>query len=132
MIAQAEFCPAQLGAIIFVVEWTIIEIGEENFHPGDVVFHNDPFRGGCHLPEYCVIKPVFWEDELVAFVACIGHMTEVGGKVPGRLRGRRDRGLPGGPAHPAAEDRRRGQGRRGHLEHHPGQRPHAAESRTAT
>ena len=87
MIAQAEFCPAHLGAIIYVVEWTILEIGKENFQPGDVVFHNDPFRGGCHLPEYCVIKPVFYDDELVAFTACIGHMTEVGGKVPGGFAG---------------------------------------------
>jgi len=87
MIAQAEFCPAHLGALIFVVEWTVMEIGRENFHPGDVVFHNDPFRGGCHLPEYCVIKPVFAEGELVAFTACIGHMTEIGGKVPGGFSG---------------------------------------------
>jgi N-methylhydantoinase B len=87
MIAQAEFCPAHLGAIMFIVEWTILEIGRENFHPGDVVFHNDPFRGGCHLPEYCVIKPVFDGDRLCAFVACIGHMTEVGGKVPGGFAG---------------------------------------------
>ena len=64
-----------------------LEIGRENFQPGDVVFHNDPFRGGCHLPEYCVIKPVFFEGELVGFVACIGHMTEVGGKVPGGFAG---------------------------------------------
>ena len=34
MIAQAEFCPAHLGAIIYVVEWTICEIGRENFQPG--------------------------------------------------------------------------------------------------
>ncbi|MBM4028031.1 MAG: hydantoinase B/oxoprolinase family protein [Planctomycetes bacterium] len=87
MVAQAEFCPAQLGAMPYVVEWTIQEIGQENFHPGDVVFHNDPFRGGCHLPEYCVIKPVFLQAELVCFVACIGHMTEVGGKVPGGFAG---------------------------------------------
>jgi N-methylhydantoinase B len=87
MIAQAEFCPAHLGAIIYVVEWTIWEIGQENFHPGDVILHNDPFRGGCHLPEYCVIKPVFFDGELVSFVACIGHMTEVGGKVPGGFAG---------------------------------------------
>jgi N-methylhydantoinase B/oxoprolinase/acetone carboxylase alpha subunit len=87
MIAQAEFCPAHLGAIIYVVEWTIWEIGIENFQPGDVVFHNDPFRGGCHLPEYCVIKPVFYDSDLVGFVACIGHMTEVGGKVPGGFAG---------------------------------------------
>jgi N-methylhydantoinase B/oxoprolinase/acetone carboxylase alpha subunit len=87
MIGQAEFCPAQLGAIIYVVEWTIHEVGLENFHPGDVVLHNDPFRGGCHLPEYCVIKPVFHDGELLAFVSCIGHMTEVGGKVPGGFPG---------------------------------------------
>ena len=87
MIAQAEFCPAHLGAIIYVVEWTILEIGHENFNPEDVIFHNDPFRGGCHLPEYCVIKPVFYDDKLVAFTACIGHMTEVGGKVPGGFAG---------------------------------------------
>jgi N-methylhydantoinase B/oxoprolinase/acetone carboxylase alpha subunit len=88
MIAQAEFCPAHLGALIYVVGWTVMEIGKENFHPGDVIFHNDPFRGGCHLPEYCVIKPVFDADErLVAYTACIGHMTEVGGKVPGGFAG---------------------------------------------
>jgi N-methylhydantoinase B len=87
MIAQAEFCPAQLGAILYVVEWTINEIGIENFHPDDVIFHNDPFRGGCHLPEYCVIKPVFHEGKVAAFVSSIGHMTEVGGKVPGGFAG---------------------------------------------
>lgn len=87
MIAQAEFCPAQIGAILYVVEWTIHEIGRDGFAPGDVVFHNDPYRGGCHLPEYCVIKPVFHNGELACFVACIGHMTEVGGKVPGGFAG---------------------------------------------
>lgn len=87
MIAQAEFCPAHLGAIIYIAEWTIQEIGPENFHPGDVVLHNDPFRGGCHLPEFCVIKPVFFESELIAYVCCIGHMTEVGGMVPGGFAG---------------------------------------------
>ena len=34
-----------------------------------------------------MIKPVFYDGELVAFVACIGHMTEVGGKVPGGFAG---------------------------------------------
>jgi N-methylhydantoinase B/oxoprolinase/acetone carboxylase alpha subunit len=37
MIAQAEFCPAHLGAIIYIAEWTIQEVGLENFHPGDVI-----------------------------------------------------------------------------------------------
>ncbi len=87
MIAQAEFCPAHLGAIIYIVEWTIQEVGLENFHPGDIVIHNDPFRGGCHIPEFCVIKPVFYQDQIIAFLCCIGHMTEVGGMVPGGFAG---------------------------------------------
>jgi N-methylhydantoinase B/oxoprolinase/acetone carboxylase alpha subunit len=87
MIAQAEFCPAHLGAIIFIAEWTIQEVGLENFQPGDVIIHNDPFRGGCHIPEFCVIKPVFYQHQIVAFLCCIGHMTEVGGMVPGGFAG---------------------------------------------
>jgi N-methylhydantoinase B/oxoprolinase/acetone carboxylase alpha subunit len=87
MVAQAEFCPSHLGAIRFVVEWTILEIGLENFADGDITLHNDPYRGGCHLPEYCVIKPVFSSGVLVGFVACIGHMTEIGGKTPGGFAG---------------------------------------------
>jgi N-methylhydantoinase B/oxoprolinase/acetone carboxylase alpha subunit len=87
MIAQAEFCPAQLGAIVFIADWVVKEVGIENLYPGDVVIHNDPFRGGCHIPEFCVIKPTFHDGRIVAFLCCIGHMTEVGGMVPGGFAG---------------------------------------------
>src|ERR671916_3429170 len=52
MIAQADFCPAMIGAIVHVVEWAIKEVGAENMEPGDVILHNDPYRNGCHLPEF--------------------------------------------------------------------------------
>ena len=87
MIAQAEFCPAHLGAIMYILKWTVRDVGIDNFHPGDVVIHNDPFRGGCHLPEFTAIRPVFHGTELAGFVCNIGHMTEVGGKVPGGFAG---------------------------------------------
>ena len=45
MIGQAEFGPAQLAASIFIVRWTVEELGIESFEPGDVVLHNDPYRG---------------------------------------------------------------------------------------
>ena len=50
MIGQAEFCPAQLAASLFIVRWTLEELGVESFEPGDVVLHNDPYRGGAHIP----------------------------------------------------------------------------------
>lgn len=44
MIGQAEFCPAQIGAMPFIVEWCVEEMGKDAFNPGDVVIHNDPYR----------------------------------------------------------------------------------------
>ena len=83
MIAQGEFCPAQLGAIPHAVRWTIEELGLDSFAPGDVVVHNDPYRGGCHMPEHLMLKPVFDGERLVMFVAVIGHVAEIGAKVVG-------------------------------------------------
>jgi N-methylhydantoinase B len=87
MLAQAEFCPSQIGTIKFTVEWTIEELGLDAFEEGDVVLHNDPYRGSGHVPEHMLLKPVFWEGELVAFVANVAHMSEVGAKTPGGLSG---------------------------------------------
>lgn len=83
MIAQAEFCPSQLGAILFTVKWTIAELGENALEEGDVVIHNDPYRGGCHMPEHMVLKPVYVDGRLVAYVANIAHVAEIGGMAVG-------------------------------------------------
>ncbi|MBS1888654.1 MAG: hydantoinase B/oxoprolinase family protein [Actinobacteria bacterium] len=82
MIAQADFCPAMIGAIVHVVEWAIKEVGPENMEPGDVILHNDPYRNGCHLPEFMVLKPCFVDGEIVAYTANIAHMVDIGGMVP--------------------------------------------------
>ena len=78
MVAQGRFNPAHLGAIGETVRCVLDELGVESFEPGDVVLHNDPFRGGCHMPEHMLLRPVFHDGELVAFAATIGHMAEIG------------------------------------------------------
>ena len=83
MIGQAEFCPAQIAASLFIVRWTLEELGVDSFEPGDVVLHNDPYRGGAHIPEHSVIRPVFHEGELFGFVANVGHLAEIGGMAVG-------------------------------------------------
>ena len=82
MVAQGEFCPAHIGAIVHTVEWCIKEVARDNMEPGDVIFHNDPYRGGCHLPEFLTLKPVFIEGEIVAYCANIAHMVDIGSAVP--------------------------------------------------
>ena len=53
--------------------------------PGDAVVSNNPFNGGTHLPDLTLITPVFWADQMVAFVACRGHHADVGGITPGSM-----------------------------------------------
>jgi N-methylhydantoinase B/oxoprolinase/acetone carboxylase alpha subunit len=83
LMGQAEFCPTMLGSCQYAMKWTIEELGLESFHPGDVVIHNDPYRGQCHMPEHLVVKPVFWKSQLWGFVGNIAHVGEIGGMAPG-------------------------------------------------
>jgi len=78
MIGQGEFIPSQIGSTVFAVKWCLMEIGIDNLKPGDIVVHNDPYRGSAHLPEHTLIKPVFYKNKLFGFVANVGHFTEVG------------------------------------------------------
>ena len=85
MISVAEFCPAQIGGVPLLVRSMVKEI--TNIEPGDVIVHNDPYRGGLHTPEHTMFKPIFVGDELMGFAVSIGHFVEVGGMVPGGFPG---------------------------------------------
>ena len=65
LIAEKNYTPSMMGAITHTVRWTLEEFGEEFFEPGDVVVHNDPYRGNCHIPEHMLMKPIFRDDELL-------------------------------------------------------------------
>ncbi|MCA8966203.1 MAG: hydantoinase B/oxoprolinase family protein, partial [Planctomycetes bacterium] len=83
MLAAAEFCPAQIGGLPLLIRSCLQEIPLDEIEPGDVLVHNDPYRGGLHTPEHTLFCPVFVDDALVAFTVAIGHVAEVGGMVPG-------------------------------------------------
>lgn len=87
MISQAEFCPSQIGTIKFTVEWMIDELGADVYKPGDVIIMNDPYRGSGHIPEHTLLKAIFYDGEIVAFVANCAHLAEPGAKAPGGLAG---------------------------------------------
>ena len=83
MIAQGRFNPAHLGAIGETVRCVLEELGTTSFAPGDVVIHNDPYRGGCHMPEHMLLRPIFRDGGLIAFAATIGHLAEIGAMTVG-------------------------------------------------
>ena len=83
MVAQPVVVPGHLGSMRFMLQAVLQEFPAETLKPGDVFMNNDPYRGGSHLPDISVFRPVFHEGKLVAFTGCMIHYTDVGGMVPG-------------------------------------------------
>jgi len=87
LVATANYCPVHLAAIGYSSSQSIMEIGIENIFPGDVIIHNDPYRGGTHITDVVILKPIFYDDILVGFAANRAHQLDMGGKVPGGFAG---------------------------------------------
>ncbi|MCY4304870.1 MAG: hydantoinase B/oxoprolinase family protein [Aestuariivita sp.] len=55
---------------------------------GDIFVTNDPYSCNgavSHLNDWLMMMPIFHDGKLVSWAAMFGHMTDVGGKVPGSL-----------------------------------------------
>ena len=58
----------------------------EEIHEGDVFLYNDIHESSGtigHLPDFCVVVPIFSDDRLIGFAQLFGHCNDVGGKVAG-------------------------------------------------
>ena len=82
MILQGEDIPTHLGSMVLATK-TVAGYFDGEIHPGDVFLHNDPTYDGSHLPDMCMYKPLFFDDEILFWVVSKGHMVDVGGAVPG-------------------------------------------------
>ncbi|MGV8969246.1 MAG: hydantoinase B/oxoprolinase family protein [Microbacteriaceae bacterium] len=82
LVAQADYIPAQLGAMSLVTKSVIATWGER-IRPGDVFICNHPFQGAMHLPDINVIAPIFVDGELLAWSGTAAHHIDVGGVNPG-------------------------------------------------
>ena len=83
IIAQGRDLPVHLGVMAFTVKALLEHVGRKNIQKGDVWIVNDPAIGGNHLPDVKVIRPIFYETELVAFAISLAHWADVGGGTPG-------------------------------------------------
>jgi len=61
----------------------VLEYFKDDLYPGDVIAINDPYLGGTHFPDIRIMRPVFYEDQLIAITQTNGHWADVGGPVPG-------------------------------------------------
>lgn len=61
----------------------VIDTFKDDINPGDVFIMNDPYVGGTHFNDTRIIRPVFYQGELLSFMLSNGHWADVGGSVPG-------------------------------------------------
>lgn len=79
--------PIHLSSLDGVVQAVLLRFPFEHLRPGDMFIANDPYiagGGGSHLPDYTVVAPVFGRSgRVVAFVANLGHHSDIGGAAAG-------------------------------------------------
>jgi N-methylhydantoinase B len=80
LIAQgSKDIAIHLGVMAFTVKAFLERIDPAALQPGDVYYTNAPGVGGNHLPDVKAIRPIFFENQLVAFAVNLGHWADIGG-----------------------------------------------------
>ena len=86
MIANPEgkMVVGQFGSFF----WGFQQGYEGEIEEGDVFLTNDPYSCNgaiSHLNDWLTMMPIYIDGRIVAWAAMFGHMTDIGGKVPGSL-----------------------------------------------
>jgi N-methylhydantoinase B len=71
-----------VGTLHFTCK-AVIEAFGDDINPGDVFAVNDPYVGGTHFNDVRIVRPIFYEGEIIAYAQSNGHWADVGGSVPG-------------------------------------------------
>jgi N-methylhydantoinase B len=78
--------PIFVGAMAFAVKAVIDKAKQDgNLEAGDTYLFNDPYEGGTHLNDFRLVRPLFWNGKIFAWLASVGHWLDVGGNVPGNF-----------------------------------------------
>ena len=81
-VAQGLTLPPHLGSMAPALEGVMNAFGDD-VQPGDIFANNDPYEGASHLPDIFLFKPIFVNGVLIGWSCCIGHQTDIGGRVAG-------------------------------------------------
>ncbi|MBM4308720.1 MAG: hydantoinase B/oxoprolinase family protein [Deltaproteobacteria bacterium] len=81
-LAQGTYVtPGQSGAMALGIKNLVKKLPPETYRPGDAFITNDPWALAGHLNDVCVMSPIFYNNKLVAFTACVFHHSDIGGRV---------------------------------------------------
>lgn len=87
LLAQSEKIaqPGFVGALVMFARKIRETWGARPLLPGDMLVVNDPFLWATHLPDIALFAPLFGPEggEPYAYLMCIAHHSDVGGRAPG-------------------------------------------------
>lgn len=84
LLTQGNGACGFIGLIAPMIQEIINKFGIENMKSGDVFLINDPYMGGgTHLSDIGMVMPVFYKDEIIAFIGNKAHWSDVGGMSAG-------------------------------------------------
>jgi N-methylhydantoinase B len=65
------------------VKAMLAHFGADAIRPDDVLLTNDAYITGSHLNHMTFVMPIFHDDELIGFSACMAHWVDIGGVLNG-------------------------------------------------
>jgi len=84
---QGRMVIGQFGsAIATILEHSPYEV--EDIRDGDVLALNDPYMcegSVSHTPDFLILRPIFYEDDLVGYASQWGNLMDVGGTAAGSM-----------------------------------------------
>jgi len=79
MLAQGTFVPVHLGIMSQTLKELLKIHPLETLGEGDVIMHNNPHMMGSHLFDIMAFKPIFYDNDLIAFAGTCAHHVDIGG-----------------------------------------------------
>ena len=77
LLSLAQHIPIHFSSLFGAVSETLKRWDKSEIYEGDVYIANDPYYGGgSHLPDIALVRPVFYEGKLIAFVVNNGHHAD--------------------------------------------------------
>jgi N-methylhydantoinase B len=73
--------PSFIGTLPGTVRGVCSAIPQATMVPGDIYITNNPWIGTGHLNDVCLVKPIFYQQRLVAFAATTSHVPDIGGRI---------------------------------------------------
>ncbi|MEJ7667714.1 MAG: hydantoinase B/oxoprolinase family protein [Casimicrobiaceae bacterium] len=79
IVAQSEMVPMQLGSMNTTLRACLEQYPAATLREDDFLVNNHPYRGGQHLQDVFIFRPVFVDGELIAFAGSTAHHLDLGG-----------------------------------------------------